>query len=70
MKARMSSKEENKVRRREREKDARVSAVKGRWSGSTEHRALSLFVGKCLRDGSLVTEFVLIHQSQQNTINL
>ena len=31
---------------------------------------LSLFVGKCLGDGSLLTEFVLIHQSQKNTINL
>lgn len=41
-----------------------------RKGGSTEQRVLSLFVGKCLRDGSLLTEFVLIHQSQKNTINL
>lgn len=33
-------------------------------------RVLSLFVGKCRRDGSLVAEFLLIHQSQKNTINL
>lgn len=37
----------------------------GRWGGSKEHRVLSLFVGKRLGDGSLVTEFVLIHQSQK-----
>ena len=34
----------------------------GRGWGATEQRVLSLFVGKCLRDGSLLTECVLIHQ--------
>lgn len=28
-----------------------------------KQRVLSLFVGKCLRDGSLPTEFILIHHS-------
>ena len=49
---------------RERDKGSEGVGSK-RKGGSTEQRVLSLFVGKCLRDGSLLTEFVLIHQSQK-----
>lgn len=44
-------------------KEVRVWALKG---GRGGHRAvLRQFVGKCLRDGSLLTEFLLIHESQK-----
>ncbi len=60
----------DRVGNTERDKGSEGVGSKRKGGGPTEQRVLSLFVGKCLRDGSLLTEFILIHQSQKNTINL
>lgn len=59
----MADKEKKTLRERDTNKGSEGVGSKRR--GSKGQRVLSLFVGKCLRDGSLLKEFVLIDQSQK-----